>query len=115
MHLAPCLVFRSAARGRREDTRGTERRQILQPKTRSLKLGVSELPGLNNLGWFANPRADDAHGILKGNVRDGCVQQFADKGQGLYLLSLFQMKPARAANGQVCAWWVRYEEVKTIL
>ena len=50
-------------------------RQSFQPQTSGLRFSMSELPRLDDLTWLPYPATDDAHGILKGDFRNGSVEQ----------------------------------------
>jgi len=93
--------------------RRDQRRQVLEPKARSLGFPMPEHPWLNRLVWLADSAGDDAHRVLKGDVGNRSVQQCADELQRGLLPSVCDLlgKVACARDREVGARGVRDHQI----
>jgi hypothetical protein len=85
--------------------------EVLEPKAGGLALGMAELPGVDDLVGAAEVGAEDANGILKGNVGNGGGPEEGDEVESLLLEMGFGLEPTGAGGGEVGARWEGDEEI----
>lgn len=89
--------------------------EVLQPQAGGFGFAMPELPGLDDLIWLSDLRADDADRILYRNMLDRSLHKRLYEAQSLFLLCLLVLEPPGARNGQVRARRVSNHQIPVVV
>lgn len=96
------------------DVRRSQRRQVLQPEARRLRLAVTELPRLDDLLRFADEARGNGNRVLDGYALDWRVQKPKEEPERRVLLVPVLREPAGAADRQPSTGWVGHHQIPAI-